>query len=134
MRYEVDGNDEGSESAVFDRISFWFCILDFIFALLLECFESKCSLHSSVVCSLPVSSIHREIQVLENSVGHFGYVWFHIGNYAIVEVPECLNSVAKIRGTKEYAGMVELVDSVDLGDVTSGKVFPVPLDFPQRIL
>lgn len=23
----------------------------------------------------------------------------------------------------EYAGMVELVDSVDLGDVTSGKVF-----------
>ena len=29
----------------------------------------------------------------------------------------------KIRGTKEYAGVVELVDSVDLGDVTSGKVF-----------
>ena len=29
----------------------------------------------------------------------------------------------KIRGTNEYAGMVELVDSVDLGDVTSEKVF-----------
>ena len=29
----------------------------------------------------------------------------------------------KIRGTKEYAGMVELVDSGDLGAVTSGKVF-----------
>ena len=29
----------------------------------------------------------------------------------------------KERGTKEYAGMVELVDSVDLGDVTSVKVF-----------
>ena len=29
----------------------------------------------------------------------------------------------KIRGTKEYAGVVELVDSVDLGDVTLGKVF-----------
>ena len=28
----------------------------------------------------------------------------------------------KIRGTKEYAGMVELVDSVDLGAVTSVKV------------
>ena len=30
----------------------------------------------------------------------------------------------KIRGTIEYAGVVELVDSVDLGDVTSVKVFP----------
>ena len=30
----------------------------------------------------------------------------------------------KIRGTKEYAGMVELVDSGDLGDVTLVKVFP----------
>ena len=29
----------------------------------------------------------------------------------------------KIRGTKEYAGMVELVDSVDLGAVTLVKVF-----------
>ncbi len=29
----------------------------------------------------------------------------------------------KIRGTTEYAGMAELVDSVDLGAVTSGKVF-----------
>ena len=29
----------------------------------------------------------------------------------------------KIRGTKEYAGVVELVDSVDLGAVTSEKVF-----------
>ena len=29
----------------------------------------------------------------------------------------------KIRGTKEYAGMVELVDSLDLGAVTSVKVF-----------
>jgi len=28
----------------------------------------------------------------------------------------------KIRGTKEYAGMVELVDSGDLGAVTSVKV------------
>ena len=29
----------------------------------------------------------------------------------------------KSRGAKEYAGMVELVDSVDFGAVTSGKVF-----------
>ena len=29
----------------------------------------------------------------------------------------------KIRGTKEYADVVELVDSLDLGDVTSVKVF-----------
>ena len=29
----------------------------------------------------------------------------------------------KIRGAKEYAGMVELVDSVDLGAVTSVEVF-----------
>ena len=32
-------------------------------------------------------------------------------------------SPCKNRGTKEYAGMVELVDSVDLGAVTSVKVF-----------
>ena len=29
----------------------------------------------------------------------------------------------KIRGTKEYAGMVELADTLDLGAVTSVKVF-----------
>ena len=29
----------------------------------------------------------------------------------------------KIRGIKEYAGVVELADSTDLGAVTSGKVF-----------
>ena len=29
----------------------------------------------------------------------------------------------KIRGTKEYADVVELVDSLDLGAVTLGKVF-----------
>ena len=28
-----------------------------------------------------------------------------------------------------YAGVVELADTYDLGAVTSGKVFPVPLDF-----
>ena len=40
----------------------------------------------------------------------------------------------KIRGTKEYAGVVELADTYDLGDVTLGKVFPVPLDFLRVIL
>ena len=33
----------------------------------------------------------------------------------------------RIRGTKEYAGVVELADSTDLGAVTSGKVFLLPL-------
>ena len=28
-----------------------------------------------------------------------------------------------VRGTKEYAGVVELADTYDLGDVTSVKVF-----------
>ncbi len=30
---------------------------------------------------------------------------------------------AKFRGTTEYAGMMELADMQDLGDVTLGKVF-----------
>ncbi len=32
-------------------------------------------------------------------------------------------SPCKNRDTKEYAGMMELADMQDLGDVTSGKVF-----------
>ena len=32
----------------------------------------------------------------------------------------------KIRGTKEYAGVVELADTYDLGAVTSGKGFSIP--------
>ena len=41
--------------------------------------------------------------------------------------PASGTSPCKNRGGKEYTGMVELVDSVDLGVVNSGKVFSFPL-------
>ena len=40
----------------------------------------------------------------------------------------------KISGTTEYAGMMELADMQDLGDVTSGKVSSVSIDFLRMIL
>ena len=48
----------------------------------------------------------------------FYYSWIRLG------APPRIPLRVKIRGAKEYAGVVELADSTDLGAVTSVKVFP----------